>query len=299
MRNLEYHRIPLVFTLILSFLFSCTARADVGKGLLWRIHKPKVPASYLFGTIHVDDKRVKRLSDQVRKRFDESKTLCLEILPDRETQVGIGLAMLLPKGVMLDSVLGNRLFTRLSLELNRKGITPMEALRLKPWAAMVALSRPPSQGGYALDEQLYHWANYQYKHLCALETLQEQLSVFDELTHGDQITLLEETLDHLPKLAEMNEELIQIYLKGDLDAIFDKSMELNRVPDKGLSKRLRESLIDRRNQIMIKRMIPHLEKGRAFIAVGALHLPGNQGLIRLLVKEGYAVTPPDVALSPW
>jgi len=300
MCHAKFHRISLILSAsLIFFLFSGIALADVGKGLLWRIHKPKVPASYLYGTIHVDDKRVKRLSEQVRKRFDESKTLCLEILPDRETQVGIGLAMLLPEGIMLDGVLGDALFTRLSLELNRKGITPMEALRLKPWAAMVALSRPESQGGYALDEQLYHWANYQYKRMCALETLQEQLSVFDELTHVDQIALLEETLDHLPKLKEMNEELIQIYLKGDLDAIFEKSMELNRVPDKGLSKRLRESLIDRRNEIMIKRMKPYLEKGRAFIAVGALHLPGDKGLIRLLVKEGYAVTPPDVALPPW
>ena len=300
MRHAKFHHFSLVLSFFLIFaLFSGAASADVGKGLLWRIHKPKVPASYLYGTIHVDDKRVKRLSEQVRKRFDESKTLCLEILPDRETQVGIGLAMLLPEGVMLDGLLGDALFTRLSLELNRKGITPMEALRLKPWAAMVALSRPESQGGYALDEQLYHWANYQYKRMCALETLQEQLSVFDELTHVDQIALLEETLDHLPKLKEMNEELIQIYLKGDLDAIFEKSMELNRVPDKGLSKRLRESLIDRRNEIMIKRMKPYLENGRAFIAVGALHLPGDKGLIRLLVKEGYAVTPPDVTLPPW
>lgn len=298
MRHPQYYRFSLIFYLLISFA-STSVYADVGQGLLWRIHKPKVPASYLFGTIHVDDKRVKQLSDQVRKRFDESKALCLEILPDRETQVGIGLAMLLPEGVMLDGLLGDALFTRLSLQLNRRGITPMAALRLKPWAAMVALSRPQSQGGYALDEQLYHWGNHQSKSLCALETLQEQLAVFDELTHVDQITLLEETLDHLPELKEMNEALIQIYLKGDLDGIYEKSMELNRTPDQGLSKRLRESLIDRRNKTMVLRMKPYLEKGRAFIAVGALHLPGEQGLIRLLVKEGYAVTPPGVHLPPW
>jgi len=293
------HTLLRCCALILGLALSAASVADVGQGLLWRIHKPKVPASYLFGTIHVDDKRVKQLSDAVKKRFDESRTVCLEILPDRETQVGIGLAMLLPEDVMLDTVLGDPLFVRLSLELNRRGITPMEALRLKPWAAMVALSRPESQGGYALDEQLYHWANHKYKRLCALETLDEQLAVFDQLTHADQIALLEDTLDHLPKLEEMNEELIQIYLKGDLDRIYEKSLELNRTPDQGLSKRLRESLIDRRNHTMLTRMKQHLEKGRAFIAVGALHLPGENGLIRLLIKEGYAVTPPDVSLPPW
>lgn len=299
MRLFSVYSRPLICSILFCFAHVAVSADDVGSGLLWRIHKAKTPPSYLFGTIHVDDKRVKRLSEQVRRRFDESRTLCLEILPDRETQVGIGLAMLLPEGDALDKLLGESLFNRLSLQLNRRGITPLAALRLKPWAAMVALSRPQSQGGYALDEQLYHWANHQYKRLCALETLQEQLSVFDQLTLADQTALLIETLDHLPELKDMNEALIQTYLQGDLDGIYQKSMELNQMQDEGLSRRLRESLIDKRNVKMVERMLPYLEKGRAFIAVGALHLPGEQGLIRLLIKQGYAVTPPHVKLSPW
>lgn len=284
--------------LLLVFLSSSALQAQVGAGLLWRIHKPQQPPSFLFGTIHIDDKRVKDLDSQVIHRFNEAKTLCLEILPNRETQVGIGRAMLLPEGEFLDQILGDRLFNQLSLELNKRGMTPLEALYLKPWAAMIVLSRPKSQGGYALDEQLYHWGVHQYKQLCALETLQEQLSVFDGLSRVDQTTLLKDSLNFLPVVQELNEKLVLAYLDGDLDDIYRRSMELQSQDDE-LARRLMNSLIDQRNLKMLERMLPQLEKGRAFIAVGALHLPGEHGLLNLLRGKGYAVTPPDLKVSPW
>ncbi|MEH6344201.1 MAG: TraB/GumN family protein [Bermanella sp.] len=266
--------------------------------MLWRVHLPKHPANFLFGTIHVDDKRVKKLNDQVIRRFNESKTLCLEILPDREMQVGIGLAMLLPEKQSLDTILGNRLFSRLSLSLNKLGMDPLQATRLKPWAAMVVLSRPRTRGGYALDEQLYHWGVYQYKQLCALETLQEQLSVFDELSLKDQVALLEDSLRHQGMLHDMNEALIQAYLSGNLDEIYRRSLEVE-TGNNNLSQRLRDALIDQRNLHMLNRMIPQLKKGRSFIAVGALHLPGKNGLLNLLRQQGFVVTPPSVSVNPW
>ncbi len=286
-------------TLLLILLIPSPAFSEVGTGLLWRVQKPNTPASYLFGTIHVNDKRVKALNQEIRRRFDESKTLCLEILPDRQTQIGLGQAMLLPENILLDGLLGEPLFTQLSLAMNRMGITPVETLRLKPWAAMVILSRPKDHGGYTLDEQLYHWANHQYKQLCALESLQEQLSVFDQLTHLDQITLLADTLKYLPEISSRNEQLIQAYLNGNLDKIYEQSYELDELENKALAKRLRQKLISERNERMLLRAQPHLLKGKAFIAVGALHLPGEKGLIRLLQQSGYAVTPPNLAVAPW
>jgi uncharacterized protein YbaP (TraB family) len=283
---------------LLFLLFTFHSYGEVGSGLLWRIHKPQHPVSYLFGTIHVDDKRVKKLNPTIKRRFDESKTLCLEILPDRETQVGIGLAMLLPEGELLDEIIGEALFLKVSLALNRLGMSPLETIHLKPWAAMIVLSRPTSTGGYALDEQLYHWGNHQYKRLCALESLEEQLSIFDELNHNDQISLLRDTLDNAPELKDLNEELILAYLSGNLDKIYSQSLEMEG-GNSELAIRLRESLIDRRNEKMAKRLVAVLERGDAFIAVGALHLPGKKGLLQLLRDQGYIVTPPTIQVSPW
>lgn len=290
--------LPRIILLVVVFLFSLISHAEIGEGLLWRIHKPNHPANYLFGTIHVDDKRVKKLNHTIKRRFDEAKTLCLEILPDRETQVGIGLAMMLPKDEYLDEILGEALFNRLSLTMNRIGMTPLETIRLKPWAAMIVLSRPESSGGYALDEQLYHWANHQYKGLCALESLQEQLTIFDQLSHHEQISLLVDTLDNLPTLKQLNEALIQAYLTGDLEAIYQQSLE-SEGEHSQLAIKLRERLIDHRNLIMADRLMPILDKGYAFVAVGALHLPGEKGLLKLLRKQGYIVTPPNFPINPW
>ncbi len=66
-----------------------------------------------------------------------------------------------------------------------------------------------------------------------------------------------------------------------------------------LSQRLRDALIDQRNLHMLNRMIPKLKKGRSFIAVGALHLPGKNGLLNLLRQKGFVVTPPSVSVNPW
>jgi len=283
---------------LFAFAFSVCAHSDVGEGLLWRVQWPKQPANYVFGTIHVDDKRVKKLSDRVTSRFNKAKTLCLEILPNRETQVSIGLAMLLSKPHSLDQILGEKLFNRLSLSLNKIGVGPVQATHLKPWAAMMLLSRPKGHGGYALDEQLYHWAEYQYKELCALETLKEQLAVFDQLSNKDQISLLVDTLDNLPMLHEMHEQLIQTYLTGNLDEIYQQSMEL-QTADHDLSQRLNDTLIDQRNIRMFNRMLPILNKGRSFIAVGALHLPGKKGLLNLLREQGYIVSPAGITVNPW
>lgn len=272
--------------------------ADIQSGLLWRVHKPLHPSNYLFGSIHVDDKRVKKLNKIIKRRFDESKTLCLEVLPDRETQVGIGLAMLLPKGQALDDVLGESLFNRLSLAMNRLGMTPLEIIRFKPWAAMIVLSRPESQGGYTLDEQLYHLANAQKKTLCSVETLQEQLSIFDELSHQEQIFLLEDTLNNLSKIKNLNETLIKSYLSGNLDELYRNSLDMGG-GNTELAKKLRERLIDKRNIVMANRLVATLEKGGAFVAVGALHLPGENGLLQLLRDRGFIVTPPLIQVSPW
>jgi uncharacterized protein YbaP (TraB family) len=292
--NRYLQRLILFFALLLICI---TCFADVASGLLWRIHKPQHPANYLFGTIHVDDKRVKQLNKNIRHRFDDAKTLCLEILPDKKTQVAIGLAMLLPENQRLDDMLGKALYSRVSLEMTKKGISPLYTIRLKPWAAMMVLSRPVSQGGYALDEQLYHWGKSLNKNLCALEHLSEQLSIFDQLSVQDQISILSDTLADESELEVVTEKLIQAYLSGDLAEIYLQSLEMEG-SNTELALSLRERLIDHRNIKMAERLVTTLDQGNAFIAVGALHLPGKHGLLQLLTEKGFIVTLSSIAINP-
>ncbi|WP_083771851.1 TraB/GumN family protein [Bermanella marisrubri] len=285
------------FCLIL-FLFPYFALAEIGDGLLWRIHKPGHGVHYLFATIHVADPRVKALNPRVRRAFQESKTVCLELIPDREMQVGVGRAMFLSDGSTLDQLIGNGLFGRLSLLLNDRGISPIQAAHLKPWAAMIMITRPDQQAGYALDEHLYHKALHEYKKVCALETLNEQLGIFDDLSLDDQTTLLEDSMNYLKNIQEINQELIDTYLSGDLDKLYKLGTSMQGSDDE-LAARLRKRLIDERNLTMADRMLPYLKDDKSFIAVGALHLPGTYGLLNLLREQGYLVTPPEIQVNPW
>jgi uncharacterized protein YbaP (TraB family) len=154
-----------------------------------------------------------------------------------------------------------------------------------------------SQGGYALDEQLYHWGKSLNKKLCALEYLSEQLSIFDQLSVQDQVSILTDTLANELALSVLTEKLIQAYLSGDLTEIYQQSLELEG-SNTELAQSLRERLIDHRNIKMAERLVTTLDQGNAFIAVGALHLPGKHGLLQLLREKGFIVTLSSIAVNP-
>ena len=102
--------------------------------------------------------------------------------------------------------------------------------------------------------------------------------------------MLKETLDQLPTQAQTFEELTKAYLARDLDKLLAISKE--QMPSSPrLSERMDKRLVSDRNLRMYKRAQQQLKQGKAFIAVGALHLPGDHGLLQLLVNHGYRVTP--------
>ena len=163
--------------------------------------------------------------------------------------------------------------------------------RMKPWAVAVTLMTPPGETGVVLDLHLYQRAVAAGKPVDGLETPLEQLSVFDELSESDQVALLKDTLDNLPDVQDMLDDLKNAYLARDLARLAainsDDSM---RDSDPQLVARFTDKLITRRNHRMAERMQSRLRSGGRFIAVGALHLPGRDGLLRLLSQQGYTLT---------
>jgi hypothetical protein len=123
-----------------------------------------------------------------------------------------------------------------------------------------------------------------------LETLQEQLDLFDTMPEADQIALLRDAVDNFQQLDTLHAELLAAYKQRDLGkllTIYEASM---RVGDQRLAEDFQLRLIDERNQRMAERMQPYLQQGKAFVAVGALHLPGKDGLLERLQQQGYTLT---------
>lgn len=260
-------------------------------GLLWRIEQPGGgKASYLFGTIHSEDPRVTTLPATVQESLAHAQQFVMEVEPDPTSMLAASQSMLLPEGQSLRSLLGQDLFRQVMRAMLAYG-QPEEAVdRMKPWAAMVTLSMPKPRTGLVLDVLLYMTALQSGKQVAGLETAQEQLDIFDKLPQDEQITLLTEALQQLTQLDSMMAKMHEAYLARNLAELSRLSELYGNTGDTALTRKMNTALIDQRNLRMAQRMQPMLRQGNAFIAVGALHLPGPQGLLSLLRQRGYRVT---------
>lgn len=258
------------------------------KGLLWKITSHRGTVSYLFGTIHVEDPAIINLPSPVTKALFSSKSVTLEILPDAQAQASALAAMLYKDGRTLQQALGNSLYQRTVAALTKNGLPEQIIANMKPWAAMMILSVPKAKTGQFLDKTLYDKATARGMRTYALETQDEQLSVFNDMSEQDQIKMLERTLNDLAILPTLFKQLKQAWLDRDLIKL--QAISEQQAPkDDPISSRFMNKLVNQRNQIMADRMQTRLKEGRAFIAVGALHLPGDHGLLNLLSQRGYSV----------
>lgn len=259
------------------------------KGLLWKIESPGTTANYLFGTIHSDDARVTALPEAVTRSLDASGRFVMEAIIDGEGLVRMAEVMFFNDERTLEQVVGKKLYTESMKALTARGIPTLGVEKQKPWAVMMALSMPPPKTGEYLDLVLQARATQQNKPVSGLETIAEQLAVFDGLPLPHQVALLEDTVYTQTDLNKEFEALHKAYLARDLSAIASIG-EKNKPGDEQLYNEVMDRLLAKRNLRMVERLAPILKQGGAFIAVGAAHLPGETGLLNLIAKAGYRVT---------
>jgi len=153
------------------------------------------------------------------------------------------------------------------------------------------LASPPNESGDFLDKRLYELAVRSGKSIAPLETLEEQLAVFTELSARDQIALLENTVAAHGDLPKVVERLTQAWLSRDLNELqrIASTAQLN-ADTAALADAFHRRLVDDRNNVMLTRLLPMLGAQAHFVAVGALHLPGKSGLLTQLADHGYTLT---------
>ena len=298
------HGFPrFVFTLLYALLLvSCASHAaapavqhDVAAsrfdhGLLWKIETPGAKPSYLFGTIHVDDARVTALPAPVGRALDGSDRFVMEALLDGESLSAMAKAMYFDDDRTLEQVIGKDLYAATLAALNARGIPGANVEKQKPWAVMMALSMPAPETGEFLDLVLETRAAKQGKPVAGLESMAEQIAVFNDMPMPDQIALLKEAVRTQPDLERDYGELIRAYLARNLRTLAEISDKHDPGEDR-LYRSVTDRLLTQRNARMQQRMAPFLKQGNAFIAVGAAHLAGEAGLLNLLDQAGYRVTP--------
>ena len=267
-----------------------------GQGLLWRVEKDGGPANWVLGTIHSTDARLRKLPPEVDRAIGESRTMAFELLESPEGTAQLAQAMRLPPGRRLEDILGPELFRRASEAGAPLGLAPETLQVLRPWTLGLFLGLPPvervraAKGEPAFDHWLQAEGRRRGKTLQALETLDEQIEVFDGMSEAEQVAMVSDMLSDYENIEANFNRLFRAYLKGDIAAIMAEANDISGVSDAAAAERLAERLIDDRNRTMAARILPLLRDGGAFVAIGAAHLPGQDGVLARLEQRGYRIT---------
>jgi uncharacterized protein YbaP (TraB family) len=265
-----------------------TTDAPFGNGVFFRVSKENVPASHILGTIHVSDPRVIEKVSGARQLVGQSDQLLLELDLSNETMEIITRASFYADDTTLDQVVGVEL-AHASVELLREhGIPPEIAMRMQPWAVFSSLAMPP-ETGIPLDMQILSQARGAGIDVSGIETPEEQIAALSALAEDEHAMVLLSTVCEYERWQGLLDEMIELYLDSDLAglaAISEQPVDPSVQP---LMDKLNEALLVNRNAVMVERMLPMLELGNQYVAIGALHLVGETGILNQLAARGYTI----------
>jgi uncharacterized protein len=276
-----------------------------GKGTFWKIEKAGVPPSYLLGTMHVTDPRVLAMPRGAGEAYETAKTVIVEsdeIVDDRKAAAALLMQpelTMFTDGKSIKDFLKADEQEKLTAGLKQRGIPLTLVAKMKPWmiASFVALpacemSRKAA-GASFLDKKLAEDALREGKTLKGLETLVEQLKAMDALPVQFHLDALIETLDLGDTVSDVMETTTELYLTGDTGMVMPlmKAVSEEKSPNDGTDYAdFEQRIVIDRNKTMATRAKPILDNGSVFMAVGALHLPGDEGVIELLRKDGFKIS---------
>lgn len=284
-RLLVRYLVRVLVSMLLTAFALDAARAQV----FYSVVSPEGRQNWLLGTIHSEDERVLDFPPVLEQALKQVDTVALELVPGREMLERLGEAMRLPEGQKLSSRLDASLYERARAALGDYGMGADSVNRLRPWAAALTLGQPPVRTGRFMDLLLARTAAENGAISVALETVDEQLAFFTGLGEQTHVALLRQAVENHERGLEDFEALLGAYLASDLEQLQQQARhQLAQLPE-SVQQKFRVQGITLRNIEMAQRAQPLLDSGNALIAVGALHLPGDSGLVALLRGQGNRV----------
>lgn len=285
-------------------LLSEAKATENANALLWKIEKRGKPPSHLFGTVHLTDERVTRLSDKTRSALAASTTVLLEAADVSPATTAAALtaaakSAMFTDGKTLDALLTAEEFQRVSKAVDKAGIPGALARVYRPWIVTMLIAssdceRSKVQSGVnVLDMVISEQAKALGKPVAGLETIEQQLEALSSVPDDQQIGMLRANLALADKTDDLMETMVNLYLNRRMGAAWQLQLALAEKAGVGAEafEDFKQRLIVERNTTMRDAALPYLAAGGAFIAVGALHLPEKTGLVTLLRDAGYTLTP--------
>ena len=275
----------LLFTLFIS-LFSNAQELE--KSLLWKIsgnglNKP----SYLFGTIHLTCDT--SLDANTLNALEATEQLYLELdMDDKSIQMQMMKLMMMKDGAKLSTLLSPEDFKILD-EFMKKNLNMSVKLfdSFKPF--MISSMLFPKMldcKSQSVESELMKITKEQNEEIFGLEKAEDQMKVFDEISYQDQADeLLKTVKDNLEKDKKEFQEMITIYQNKDIEGM----LKMMSDSDNKITSENQDILLNDRNKKWIPIMIKIMKDKPTFFGVGAGHLAGEEGVIKLLRKKGYKV----------
>lgn len=254
------------------------------KTLLWRftVDNGREPG-YLFGTMHARSARVHQIARHVQPYIDECDTFAAEY----------DLAHSAPKGqfslhteVPLDQLMGSRHFAK-ARQIIRKA-TGVDLMTLR-YVHPVLISSMLDEVFFSqehlqpLDAMLWDYARQAGKQCVGLESVEQQWAILQQISPQEGAEGIRQLSRNPGKHRRQMLRLMEWYLEGDPHILY-------RHAKKGLGK-YRRTFLYERNKIMAERILFFARQDRLFAAVGAGHLSGEKGVLRLLKQKGCIVHP--------
>jgi uncharacterized protein YbaP (TraB family) len=286
--------------LVLALFCGCgsaLAQSGADTALYWELSRDGQPAGFLLGTIHSEDPRVLEFPEAFIGQLKSNRAFAMEMVPDLPTLTRLTEYMHYQDGTLLEQRIGAERFARVRAALSDYRVPADWVARMKIWAAMMTLSVPPPRSGLFMDFSLSLRAAGSGLKVVGLETLEQQLSFLENMPEEQQLDLLDQALNEYESVQDVHDRMVASYLAGDLQALSRQVEEQLAELTPEARRYFMAEGIAARNGRMLDSLLPLLEEGRVFAAVGALHLPGETGLIAGLRRQGYELRPLPLPFS--
>ncbi len=288
-------RISAVLLVSLLAISTHAQHADENNTLLWKISGHGLEkTSYLFGTIHMLCADDAVLSSNMRSVLRECDEVYFEVDMDNLFEmIGAIAKMKMTGDTTLQDLLSKEDYKKVKNYFESKGsMLPFSMLEtFKPILAASTLEEGsmPCENTAMMEQVIMEEAKQSGKKIKGLETMAYQAGMLDSIPYKLQAQQLVSYIDNAgagDKEDKQMKEMFKAYKSQDLKKLEDLMVET----DAGMAG-FTDLLLYHRNQNWVKKLNSLMPEKSLVIAVGAGHLPGEKGLINLLRKEGYSVTP--------
>jgi uncharacterized protein len=286
----------------LLLAFGAQAAHARGESSVWSL-KGERNTVYLAGSVHALPKDDAAFPGQLEQAYQAAEVIVLEVdLEDMDPLEAVRFITsngTLPADQSLESVVGASGYQRISKLAASLEIPEIVLAKLEPWAAALvltqfALTKTGFDANLGIDMQITERAKTDGKPVEGLETVIDQLSVFDARPFEEQTRFLLDSADDAPKLDADLQKLIAAWRAGDLHAL-----EQEFIKERAKSPRLYDALLGVRNRKWLPKIEALLKEERDYlVVVGTLHFVGRDGLLALLNQGGHKAVPVPAASKP-